>query len=240
MQKTRSIQIYLKPDIEEDRLLLDTWSLCRSRSRPQVIFRRMLHEGLRVMIDSGELPPAIAKELQDHPLLLQQIQRKGKAKDLSAGPSQAGSEGATGEGQVPGDHAPDDSNPPGLQGDAPADEGAAAGERKARQPESQGGSTAEGDLSQDGDLAQEDERDGKDPGAEDLLPHGGTADHSIPRESAALDGGGSVDSVSGNAVSRDIHEMPAAESAVKAGASVEGIPSDATGASRPRRLRPIM
>lgn len=69
MKKTTSIQIYLKPEIEEDSLLIEAWHLCRQRGRPQVVFRRMLQEGLRVMIENGEMPPSIREELEGHPAL---------------------------------------------------------------------------------------------------------------------------------------------------------------------------
>lgn len=69
MQKTHSIQIYLKPDIEEEAILLDVWNICRRRSRPQFVFRRMLQEGLRSLIAQGELPNSIAREIENHSLL---------------------------------------------------------------------------------------------------------------------------------------------------------------------------
>lgn len=82
MQKPKSIQIYLKDDIEEERILLTAWDVCRKRSRPQVVFRRMLREGLRVLIENGELPDSILEDISDqddkglHDLIRERIARK--------------------------------------------------------------------------------------------------------------------------------------------------------------------
>lgn len=63
MPRARAIQIYLKPGIEEDDVLLDLWELCKTRSRPQVVFRRMLQAGLKTLMENGELPKGIASRI---------------------------------------------------------------------------------------------------------------------------------------------------------------------------------
>jgi len=62
MARNRSIVIYLKPGIEEDDQIYDVWVALKDRGRPQDVFRRMLREGLKAMVESGELPRvALAK-----------------------------------------------------------------------------------------------------------------------------------------------------------------------------------
>lgn len=63
MPRAKGIQIYLKEGIEEDEVLLNLWEICKTHSRPQEIFRRMLQKGLKEMIKSNELSDSIISEL---------------------------------------------------------------------------------------------------------------------------------------------------------------------------------
>ena len=65
MPRARGIQIYLKEGIEEDDILLTLWEICKTQSRPQEVFRRMLQKGLREMIKSKDLSDSLIQELRD-------------------------------------------------------------------------------------------------------------------------------------------------------------------------------
>lgn len=62
MKRSRHIQIYLKPGIREDDLMLRIWESCRRNDRPQDVFRAMLRNGMRAMVQSGEMPYAVVEE----------------------------------------------------------------------------------------------------------------------------------------------------------------------------------
>lgn len=65
MPRARGIQIYLKEGIEEDDILLTLWEICKTQSRPQEVFRRMLQKGLREMIKSKDLSDSLIQELTE-------------------------------------------------------------------------------------------------------------------------------------------------------------------------------
>ncbi len=58
MKRARSVDIYLKPGIDEDDQTYAVWQALRARGRPQDVFRRAIRLGLLVMADAGELPRA--------------------------------------------------------------------------------------------------------------------------------------------------------------------------------------
>jgi hypothetical protein len=62
MKRSRHIQIYLKPGIREDDLMLRIWESCKRYDRPQDVFRAMLRNGMRSMVQSGEMPYAVVEE----------------------------------------------------------------------------------------------------------------------------------------------------------------------------------
>jgi hypothetical protein len=68
LARARSIEVYLKPGIEEDDQVHEIWKACRGRARPQDVFRRAIRLGLRAMAEAGELPRA-ALEAIDPDLL---------------------------------------------------------------------------------------------------------------------------------------------------------------------------
>lgn len=61
-KKSRSLQIYMKPGIKEDDLLLKIWDASREADRPQAIFRTMLRAGLIAMLEAGDMPESIIEE----------------------------------------------------------------------------------------------------------------------------------------------------------------------------------
>lgn len=60
MPRTRAIDLYLKPGIEEDDRIHTIWLGLRDCGRPQEVLRRAMMLGLRSMAASGELPHSIA------------------------------------------------------------------------------------------------------------------------------------------------------------------------------------
>jgi hypothetical protein len=58
MARARSVEIYLKPGIDEDDQVFEIWSALRSRGRPQDTFRRAIRLGLLSMAQGGELARA--------------------------------------------------------------------------------------------------------------------------------------------------------------------------------------
>jgi hypothetical protein len=63
VSRARSIEIYLKPGVEEDDRLHDTWEMLRDCARPQDVFRRALRRGLLTMAQTGELPVKIVEAM---------------------------------------------------------------------------------------------------------------------------------------------------------------------------------
>ena len=63
MPRAKGIQIYLKPGIEEDDILLNLWDVCKTRARPQEMFRRILQKGLLQMIAQKEISDSILEEV---------------------------------------------------------------------------------------------------------------------------------------------------------------------------------
>lgn len=58
-QRSKSLQIYVKPGIREDDILIDVWEACARFDRPQDVFRTMLRRGLRAMVETGDMPKAV-------------------------------------------------------------------------------------------------------------------------------------------------------------------------------------
>lgn len=76
--KSKSLQIYMKPGIEQDDLLIAVWESCKKNDRPQDIFRTMLKHGLKVMVESGEIPDSVIDECH-----LDEIFEKKRSRTLS-------------------------------------------------------------------------------------------------------------------------------------------------------------
>jgi len=62
MERSKAIQIYMKPGLKEDDLLLAVWEASKRHDRPQNVFRAMLRAGLRAMVEEGDMPEAIIEE----------------------------------------------------------------------------------------------------------------------------------------------------------------------------------
>jgi hypothetical protein len=63
MSRSRAIQVYLKPGLYNDQILLDLWEASREQARPQEIFRTALLLGIDEMIRRGQIPPSIESAL---------------------------------------------------------------------------------------------------------------------------------------------------------------------------------
>lgn len=61
-RKSRSIHVYLKPGMREDDLLLAVWDATTRGGRPQDGYRRLLLEGVKRMIENGDMPLSIMKD----------------------------------------------------------------------------------------------------------------------------------------------------------------------------------
>ena len=58
MTRARSIEVYLKPGIDEDDVIHRVWEAVAARGRPQETFRRLLILGIRAAVENGEMPRA--------------------------------------------------------------------------------------------------------------------------------------------------------------------------------------
>lgn len=61
-RKSRSIHVYLKPGMREDDLLLAIWDVTTQAGRPQDVYRRLLLEGVKRMVENGDMPLSIMKD----------------------------------------------------------------------------------------------------------------------------------------------------------------------------------
>jgi hypothetical protein len=61
-RKSRSIHVYLKPGMREDDLLLAVWDATSRGGRPQDGYRRLLLEGVKRMVENGDMPLSIMKD----------------------------------------------------------------------------------------------------------------------------------------------------------------------------------
>jgi hypothetical protein len=62
MPRSQALQIYMKPGLKEDDLMLRVWEACRKSGRPQHVFRTMLRAGLIAMVESGDMPESVIEE----------------------------------------------------------------------------------------------------------------------------------------------------------------------------------
>jgi hypothetical protein len=62
LQRSQALQIYLKPGLKEDDLMIRVWEACRKSGRPQHVFRTMLRAGLIAMVESGDMPESVIEE----------------------------------------------------------------------------------------------------------------------------------------------------------------------------------
>lgn len=53
------MQIYLDPNVEQERLLLDIWRSCLKLDKPQDVFRSILRAGVKSLLEAGELPESV-------------------------------------------------------------------------------------------------------------------------------------------------------------------------------------
>lgn len=77
-ERSRSLQIYVKPGIKEDDILIGVWEAAKKLDRPQDVFRSMLRAGLMAMLESGELPESIIDECDLDIILEKRMRRKNR------------------------------------------------------------------------------------------------------------------------------------------------------------------
>ncbi len=73
MARGRSVEIYLKPGIEEDDLIHEVWREASLTGRPQDLFRRILLTGIRSLYESGDLPRTPSGAVERSGLLVARI-----------------------------------------------------------------------------------------------------------------------------------------------------------------------
>lgn len=56
----KKVQVYLWPNVEQDRLVLDVIEAMRADGRQQEFLRQVMRTGLRRMHELGEIPPEVA------------------------------------------------------------------------------------------------------------------------------------------------------------------------------------
>lgn len=87
VERSKALQIYFKPGLSEDDLMLRVWKAARRRGRPQEIFRSMLREGLVQLVANGKLDESIIEECGLDAIVERRRQRTAKHSDRPA-PSQ--------------------------------------------------------------------------------------------------------------------------------------------------------
>ena len=73
MPRGRSVEVYLKPGIEEDDLIHAVWREAALNGRPQDLYRRILFSGIRSLYESGDLPRTPAAVVEQSGLLLARV-----------------------------------------------------------------------------------------------------------------------------------------------------------------------
>lgn len=63
-KRTKKIQMYLTPEAETDRMILDIWAAAGPR-RPE-IFRLILRAGIRALYEAGDITPELARKAKLH------------------------------------------------------------------------------------------------------------------------------------------------------------------------------
>lgn len=93
VERSKALQIYFKPGLSEDDLMLRVWQAARRRGRPQEIFRSMLREGLVQLVASGKLDDSIIEECGLDAIVERRRQRTAKHSDRSAAAQQPAAPG---------------------------------------------------------------------------------------------------------------------------------------------------
>lgn len=89
LERSKSLQIYMKPGIKEDDLMLRVWEACRRHDRPQDVFRSMLRAGLMAMLESGEMPESVIEDCGLDAILERRRRRSRKASEQAPAPPPA-------------------------------------------------------------------------------------------------------------------------------------------------------
>ncbi|NTF16814.1 hypothetical protein G6L37_00045 [Agrobacterium rubi] len=89
VERSKALQIYFKPGLSEDDLMLRVWHAARRRGRPQEIFRSMLREGLVQLVASGKLDDSIIEECGLDAIVERRRQRTAKHSDRPSAPQPA-------------------------------------------------------------------------------------------------------------------------------------------------------
>jgi Predicted membrane protein len=86
LERSKALQIYFKPGLSEDDLMLRVWAAARRKGRPQEIFRSMLREGLVQLVANGKLDESIIDECGLDAIVERRRHRTSKHTDRPSSP----------------------------------------------------------------------------------------------------------------------------------------------------------
>ena len=58
-RRTQRVQIYLDPNVEQEKLLLDIWRASQMLDKPQDLFRNILRAGVKSLLETGDMPQSV-------------------------------------------------------------------------------------------------------------------------------------------------------------------------------------
>lgn len=89
LERSKALQIYFKPGLKEDDVMLRVWQAAKRSGRPQEIFRDMLREGLVALVANGTMPESIIEECGLDAIVERRRRRTAKHADRPAPPQPA-------------------------------------------------------------------------------------------------------------------------------------------------------
>lgn len=84
LERSKALQIYFKPGLKEDDVMLRVWQAAKRNARAQEIFRDMLREGLVALVANGTMPESIIEECGLDAIVERRRRRTAKHADRQA------------------------------------------------------------------------------------------------------------------------------------------------------------
>lgn len=84
LERSKALQIYFKPGLKEDDVMLRVWQAAKRNARAQEIFRDMLREGLVALVANGTMPESIIEECGLDAIVERRRRRTAKHSDRQA------------------------------------------------------------------------------------------------------------------------------------------------------------
>jgi hypothetical protein len=88
LERSKALQIYFKPGLKEDDVMLRVWQAAKRNARAQEIFRDMLREGLVALVANGTMPESIIEECGLDAIVERRRRRTAKHSDRPAAATQ--------------------------------------------------------------------------------------------------------------------------------------------------------